>query len=436
MKDKVIKKPVISVVGGIEQGKTSLIESLWEGVSADKSTNGVLSYSIREDIPGRGEMDYQVKELDSVVYSLQKNWFKKESNLEELALSDVILFLVPASSFGYKQEIAFLRELVKSQYYHNQHIVICLSKADYLIIDDDCKNIKLESITRLMQINNTLFEAFEKHLKRECFSCDSIIPVSVPLKWNYDVLKEKLWEGIIERVNETTFDNNAATVVIAGKRGCGKSTTLNELWGLDLPTNKAVACTKYPMVLRVPMMIGNSTVFINLVDLPGIAESLDADMQYTAFYEKYIDKASVLICLSQADTRAYKQDELFYNSLMESKILTKDTQLILGINQIDLLFKTKETPDGINLNMTSVDDPLIQGKIDDYYGNVYSKIFAHMPNVSRADVCAYSALFRWNINSLKRMLQNKLMLTIKSNQLCQLQIYSDLEERKQKSIWL
>lgn len=400
--------PTISVVGGIEQGKSSIIKALWNDPLCIEGTNNTNVFSVNDDIPGRGIMHFNVKELPSVVYSLQKEWFKNEENLNEMASSDVILFVVPASSFGYKQEITFIRDFINSDSYNNQHIVICLSKADYLLMDDECKNIEINSITRLMQINATLFEAFERMLEKETFSCDSIIPVSIPLQWNFDVLKEKLWEGVIERINETTFNPNAQTIVIAGKRGCGKSTTLNEIWGLDLPTNKAVACTKYPMVLRVPLEISGNKTYVNLVDLPGIAESLDADMQYTSFYEKYIDKASVLICLSQADTRAYKQDELFYKSLMNNNILTDKTLLILGVNQVDLLFKSKENPDGIDLNTTTVNDPLIQGKIDDYYGNVYSKIFENMPNVSRNDVCVYSALLRWNLENLKEMIQNKL----------------------------
>lgn len=410
MENKEIKIPTISVIGGIGQGKTSLIEALWKDSSVMKSDNGVVYYSVRESIPGRGNMDFQIKELPSIVYSLQKEWFKNKSILKEIASSEVILFLVPASSFGYKQEISFFRELIKSDYYTNQHVVICLSKSDYLLLDDNCKNVELNSVAKLLQISNTLYNAFSKDLTQESFSCDSIIPVSVPLDWNYEMLKEKLWEGVIEKTNETTFDKKAPTIVIAGKRGCGKSTTLNEIWGLNLPTNKAVACTKYPMVLNVPLMIEDTKVFVNLVDLPGIAESLDADMQYIEFYEKYIDKASILICLSQADTRAYKQDEMFYKSLMDNKILTQNTQIILGVNQVDLLFKSKENPDGIDLNATSVDDPLIQGKIDDYYGNVYSKTFANMPNVSRNDVCVYSALLKWNLQSLEEMIKEKLLL--------------------------
>ena len=191
--------PTISVIGGVGQGKSSIIEALWNtSIKVESSGNSI--YKVNDNIPGRGIMTFNVKELPPVIYSLQKEWLKNESNLNELALSDVILYIVPASSFGYKQEVAFLRNLLQLDCYHNQHIVICLSKADYLLIDEESKGIGIDSITRLMQINCTLYEAFEKYVTRESFSCDSIIPVSIPLNWNYDVIKEKLWEGIIEKI--------------------------------------------------------------------------------------------------------------------------------------------------------------------------------------------------------------------------------------------
>ena len=117
--------PTISVIGGVGQGKTSIIEALWNtSIKVERFGNSI--YKVNDDIPGRGVMTFNVKELPPVIFSLQKEWFKNESNLNELALSDVILYIVPAASFGYKQEVAFLRELIQLDCYHNQHIVIYL----------------------------------------------------------------------------------------------------------------------------------------------------------------------------------------------------------------------------------------------------------------------------------------------------------------------
>ena len=395
-------KPSIVIIGGIEQGKTAIRSSLWPN-AVKVSEDNDERFSVADSVPGRGVLNYDIIELPPILYSLQNEWLSNNYNLMEISKADVILFVLPASSFGYKQEVSFIKRIVNSDYYNNQHVVICLNKSDLLLYDGN-NMIGLESISKLLQVPSSLYGSLRNDLSWENFSADSIIPISAVLQWNYDALKEKLWEGVILKINDTTFNAKLPTIVIAGKRGCGKSSTLNALWGLDLPTNKAVACTKYPQLLKVKC----GDYEVNVVDLPGIAESLDADMQYTAYYKKYIEKASLLICLSQADTRAYKQDELFYHNLINANIITKNTEIILGINQIDLLFKTKENPDGIDLHTTDDSTDLIREKIDDYYDKVYSKIFKELGIVTKKDVCVFSVWQKWNLNKLMNMILSKL----------------------------
>lgn len=136
------------------------------------------------------------------------------------------------------------------------------------------------------------------------------------------------------------------------------------------------------------------------MDLPGIAESLEANIIYNGYYNKYIKKATSIVCLSQANTRAYTQDEIFYKSLIASGILDNSKNIVLGINKIDLIFKTEEHLSGIDLSTTTDEDPLIVDKINDYYNNVFASIFATFPNVSRQSVVVYSIYQNWNINKL------------------------------------
>lgn len=396
--------PSVVFIGGIEEGKTSLITELWS--NGTKLSENVIF--VNDSIPGRGEMNYQIVELPPVIYSLSKRWMSNNSNLEVVKEADVLVFVLPAESLGYKEELLFIEQIVKSRYYNKQHIVICLSKTDLLLYNDEDEQINADSVSKLQRITASLFNSLRKVCPEGTFDIGSIVATSVAMKWNYLTIKEKIWEGVISKTNDIIFDPALPTIVIAGKRGCGKSSTLNRLWGLSLPTNKAVACTKYPMVISVKAMFEGKEKQFNVVDLPGIAESLEADMQYSQFYDKYIKTAKVLICLSQADTRAYLQDQLFYTNLISNGIITKEMRVILGINQIDLLFKSKENLSGIDLHTITDDHPLIIEKIEDYYDNVYSKIFKDHPNISVNDVCVYSILQDWNIEKLENQLYNKL----------------------------
>ena len=187
-----------------------------------------------------------------------------------------------------------------------------------------------------------------------------------------------------------------------------KRHSLNKLFSLNLPIRMATACTKHPRVIHISTSdVNGSRIDFNLVDLPGIAESINADMIYSNFYKKYLNKASVLLCLSQSDTRAYKQDEIFYRDLIENGFIRKSTFIILGINQIDLLFKTSENPDGVDLKGISSDSELIKEKIRDYY-NVYSTVFRDFPGIASNNVVPFSAIQGWNLSILKELIINNL----------------------------
>lgn len=399
------KIPSVVFVGGIEEGKTSLINSLWNNSENSTESN---KFVVEDDIPGRGKFSFSVEELPAVLYSLQNDWFKNEENMTSINNADVLVFVLPAASLGYKTEMNFIKRIVSSAYYHGQYIVISLSKCDYLFFEEENEKVELESVSTLVKNISSIFLSLAKDISIDKFDPSSIVPTSAANDWNFNQLKEKVWEGIIEKTNDSIFDTSIPTLVIAGKRGCGKSSTLNNLWGLELPTNKSVACTKYPMVIRIETLYNNNKVYFNIVDLPGIAESLEADMQYTQFYEKYIKSAKLLICLSQADTRAYLQDQVFYTNLINSGIITKETNILLGMNQADLLFKSKENLSGIDLNTITDNAPLIKEKVADYFQNVYGNIFKGFPNIKEDNVCVFSVLQNWNMEKLRSSIYNKL----------------------------
>lgn len=105
--------------------------------------------------------------------------------------------------------------------------------------------------------------------------------------------------------------------------------------------------------------------------------------------------------MSQADRRAYKQDELFYLDLINNKILRNDQNIILGINQADLLFKSPENPDGINLHTIKENDTIIQEKVCDYYNGIFKHVFKDFPNVKMESVHIYSIVQKWNVKQLR-----------------------------------
>ncbi len=400
-----MNNPNIGFIGGVSVGVKTLIQSLWHNFYDGQiiATEGIMCVS--ENVPGRGLMKFNVTKFPHVLYSQSDSWINDEKNSKNIGKCSTVVFVLPASSFGYSEEISFIKKLSQNNLLKGKHIVILLSKVDYLL-DDSCQYIQLSQITELWNNIKNIYVALHDVLENVYFSVNSIVPISAENDWNYASAKELIWESVIEHYNDSQYNDSLPTIVIAGKRGSGKSSTLNELFGLNLPTNKSVACTKYPMVIRVGLKIDSAEYKWNLVDLPGIAESIDADMKYNMFYQKYIDQASLLLCLSQADTRAYLRDEEFYNQLINCGIINTHTKIIIGINQIDLLFKSKEHLNGIDLKSISPNHELIQAKIDDCFEKIYKHIFREH-NLSRKDVCAFSAIQKWNMNALLEQILTK-----------------------------
>ena len=265
----------------------------------------------------------------------------------------------------------------------------------------------MASVTTLLKKINLVYSEFSSFTKFDkTFSLSSITPYSNIIEWNIEELKYQIWNGIVLSINNSTFNDSIPTVVLSGKTGCGKTSTINALWNMNLATNNVVSCTKFPAVMHIKDTYNGRDIEFNLVDLPGIAESLEANSIYKDFYYKYIDKASLLLCLTQADRRAYKQDQLFYTDLINNNVLRKNQNVILGINQADLLFKSKENLDGIDLHTINDNDDILVSKINDFYDNVFSNIFKEFDNVDKNSVAIYSVMQEWHLDYLKNKIYN------------------------------
>lgn len=412
--------PKVVFLGGIEVGKTSTLEILFDDVATSLNTkDGSTVASIHEMIPGREYVDYEVIELPRIRFSTH-DWHKNKSIVETLENADVIVFVAPINDISILYHQQYLWDLFNSiSLKENLVFIVGLSKSDIVLTPNAAKKwevskskrTSLKSTGEIIRKVCTTYSIFSDFSKFDrTFSPSSVIPYSCALGWNYEELHYQIWNGIVISMNDFLYDESLPTLVLSGKTGCGKTSTINELWGKELAVDRAVSCTKFPAVMRISDVYEGRSIEFNLVDLPGIAESMEANSLYRSFYYKYIQKAKVQLCLTQADRRAYKQDELFYNDLIKNNILTPNQQIIIGINQADLLFKSSEFLDGVDLHTIQDNDPIINEKIKDCYDNIFKEIFNSFPNVSIESVHIYSVLQRWNLLKLKNKIYHLLKL--------------------------
>ncbi|MCT7960961.1 dynamin family protein [Laspinema sp. D1] len=250
-----------------------------------------------------------------------------------------------------------------------------------------------------------------------------------------------LWLTTIIRYPARRLEKDRLTVVFFGKTGVGKSSTLNALFGLDWDTDHAISCTKKPQLIdfargsrksilslafcllskngldRVALLLLTHHLHtskyadfpypkLRVVDLPGIGETPTADQQYMAFYKKWVAQADVLVWITQADTRAYKRDEIFFKKL--HPFFKESLFLILAINKIDSLGvyagekgfdaeKREPSPDQLRL---------IPEKIDDVYGIFYNALNKRIIFDSR-QVIPYTSCYNWGLDHLESTILTK-----------------------------
>ena len=413
-------KTQVVIIGGIETGKTSTIQQLWEDNITDYSCeNNIHNFSVLETIEGRDEVCFNVLELPRINYTSQE-WIDKPEIQNSLEDADVIIYVLTCDEAAVNSRRVYLENLFNNLKFKKEiTFLIAYGMADWVLFPEYAKNfeipeieeVKLPHISSILKKVNLVCSEFSSFTRYdETFSVASIIPYSNIIDWNLDELKKQIWNGIVFSMNNYAFDESIPTIVLSGKTGCGKTSTINALWNKNLATNRVASCTKFPAVMHITDFFDGREVAFNLVDLPGIAESLEANSLYRDYYYRFINKASLLICLTQADRRAYKQDQLFYSELISNNIIRKGQKIILGINQADLLFKSAENLDGVDLKTINDDDDIITEKINDFYNNIFAEIFKDFDNVTMNSVEIYSIYQNWHLNSLKNKIY-KLLFT-------------------------
>lgn len=198
-----------------------------------------------------------------------------------------------------------------------------------------------------------------------------------------------------------TLKNEIFTVVFFGKTGAGKSSTLNRIFGLKLETDAAVACTKAPTPILISRSMNPDLPMeqVRVVDMPGIGESLEADQIYLPFYETWIPLADSLVWVTQADTRAYKRDQIFLENL--SHLFHPSLFLTIALNKIDCLGVDEDKLSfDVNLHQPSKAQlELLPEKVENIYG-IFSEAIKKRVLFERTDILPYSAFYNWGIQNL------------------------------------
>jgi predicted GTPase len=202
-----------------------------------------------------------------------------------------------------------------------------------------------------------------------------------------------------------TENADVLTILFFGKTGVGKSSTLNQLFELNWATDDAVACTKEPQYTYLDFShYKNYDLPLNkkvrVVDMPGIAESIADDEVYLPFYEEWIPKVDSLVWVTQADTRAYKQDQIFLLKL--TPLFPPSLHLTIALNKIDYLgVDENQKPFDIERREPSPDQlARLSDKVEDVY-QVFKEVIGESLSFTKKQIIPYTSIYGWGLQNLK-----------------------------------
>lgn len=125
---------------------------------------------------------------------------------------------------------------------------------------------------------------------------------------------------------------------IFGKTGVGKSSLCNALFGENIATISNVeACTRNPQEI----LLGIGGKGIKLIDVPGVGENKNRDIEYGELYSKLLPEIDVVFWVLKGDDRAFSTDQLFYESVVKPHI-DQNKPFFIIVNQVDKIEPYRE----------------------------------------------------------------------------------------------
>lgn len=126
-------------------------------------------------------------------------------------------------------------------------------------------------------------------------------------------------------------------VVFMGKSGTGKTSTINNIFGLSWPTNAVEECTKllFAAWIKDDIFLKDIPSYdsVMVIDTPGISAALENDKHYMSFYEYALSIADCLVWVSQGNTRSDRADQEML--LRVKDIIKPELKIVVCVNHID-----------------------------------------------------------------------------------------------------
>ncbi|WP_159063944.1 GTPase family protein [Alcaligenes faecalis] len=181
-------------------------------------------------------------------------------------------------------------------------------------------------------------------LEIKCPSCGYIEELEeeeIHLKGGKKLTQDKIRKIIENRVKK--LKGYVPRVGVFGVTGVGKSSLCNALFGADVAKiSDVAACTRAPQEIHLSSEGASSGII--LIDVPGVGERTDRDVEYFELYRKLAPTLDLIIWVIKADDRAYSISETAYKEILKPNL--EKCPVLFVINQVDKLPPLRDWNEG------------------------------------------------------------------------------------------
>lgn len=151
--------------------------------------------------------------------------------------------------------------------------------------------------------------------------------------------KDKVFRKLDKEITGRPFK-----VAVIGQSGVGKSSTLNAVFGLNLPVSDIQEGTTEIIEKVFPMRDGFN---LSIFDMPGLLQSRKRDNIYEEMYKEILPQCDVIVYIIKANTRNIGDDcRILKNVVLPicNQNSIKDN-LIVAVNKVDTIGETIDPED-------------------------------------------------------------------------------------------
>ena len=203
-------------------------------------------------------------------------------------------------------------------------------------------------------------------------------------------------------------------VAVIGQSGVGKSSTLNAVFGLNLPTSDIEEGTTEIIEKVFPMRDGFN---LSIYDMPGLLQNRKRDKVYEDMYKEILPQCDVIVYIIKANTRNVGDDCKILKDIVLPICNASSIKenLIIAVNKVDTIGQTID-PDDPELIWDSFENKpsqrlweCIKKKRIDIFEKLISENLVLMNDkdaLKPEQVVFYSAIFEYNLGEFLKAITN------------------------------